>query len=38
VTASIRKQVYGLNQFYWEGWDDAAQNPTGHSGFREASF
>jgi Protein of unknown function (DUF2911) len=24
VTASIRKQVYGLNQFYWEGWDDAA--------------
>ena len=24
VTASIRQQVYGLNQFYWEGWDDAA--------------
>ena len=24
VTASIRRQVYGLNQFYWEGWDDAA--------------
>ena len=24
VTASIHQQVYGLNQFYWEGWDDAA--------------
>lgn len=24
ATASIRQQVYGLNQFYWEGWDDAA--------------
>jgi len=24
VTASIRRQVHGLNQYYWEGWDDAA--------------
>ncbi len=24
VTASIRKHEYGLNQYYWEGWDDAA--------------
>jgi hypothetical protein len=24
VTASIRRQVHGLNQFYWEGWNDAA--------------
>jgi len=24
VTASIHKQLYGLNQYYWEGWDDAA--------------
>jgi hypothetical protein len=24
VTASIRKQMRGLNQYYWEGWDDAA--------------
>lgn len=24
VTASIHKHMYGLNQFYWEGWDDAA--------------
>jgi tetratricopeptide (TPR) repeat protein len=24
VTASIRRQSYGLNQYYWEGWDDAA--------------
>ncbi len=24
VTANIRQQAYGLNQFYWEGWDDAA--------------
>jgi hypothetical protein len=24
VAASIRQQEYGLNQFYWEGWDDAA--------------
>ena len=24
VTASIHKHVYGINQFYWEGWDDAA--------------
>ena len=24
VTASIRRQLYGLNQYYWEGWDDAA--------------
>jgi hypothetical protein len=24
VTASIRQQEYGLNQYYWEGWDDAA--------------
>jgi len=25
VTASIRQQIHGLNQYYWEGWDDAAQ-------------
>ena len=25
VTASIHRQLYGLNQYYWEGWDDAAQ-------------
>jgi hypothetical protein len=24
VTASIRRQIHGLNQYYWEGWDDAA--------------
>ncbi len=24
VAASIRRQSHGLNQFYWEGWDDAA--------------
>jgi hypothetical protein len=24
VEASIRKQIRGLNQYYWEGWDDAA--------------
>lgn len=24
VTASIHQQEYGLNQYYWEGWDDAA--------------
>jgi len=24
VTASIHRQMYGLNQYYWEGWDDAA--------------
>jgi hypothetical protein len=24
VTASMRKQIRGLNQYYWEGWDDAA--------------
>jgi hypothetical protein len=24
VTASIRRQLHGLNQYYWEGWDDAA--------------
>jgi hypothetical protein len=24
VTASIHRQIYGLNQYYWEGWDDAA--------------
>lgn len=24
VTSSIRRQIYGLNQYYWEGWDDAA--------------
>jgi hypothetical protein len=24
VTASIHEQEYGMNQFYWEGWDDAA--------------
>ncbi len=24
VTASIRRQIRGLNQYYWEGWDDAA--------------
>ena len=25
VTASIHQQVHGINQYYWEGWDDAAQ-------------
>jgi hypothetical protein len=25
VTASIHEQEYGINQYYWEGWDDAAQ-------------
>jgi hypothetical protein len=25
VTASIHEQEYGMNQYYWEGWDDAAQ-------------
>jgi tetratricopeptide (TPR) repeat protein len=24
VTAAIHKQLHGLNQYYWEGWDDAA--------------
>ncbi len=24
VAASIRTQIRGLNQYYWEGWDDAA--------------
>ncbi|MGB7131182.1 MAG: DUF2911 domain-containing protein [Candidatus Sulfotelmatobacter sp.] len=24
VTTSIRKQIRGLNQYYWDGWDDAA--------------
>ena len=24
VTASIRRQLHGINQYYWEGWDDAA--------------
>ena len=24
VQASIRRQMRGLNQYYWEGWDDAA--------------
>jgi tetratricopeptide (TPR) repeat protein len=24
VTSSIRRQLYGLNQNYWESWDDAA--------------
>jgi len=24
VAASIRRQSHGLNQYYWEGWDDAA--------------
>lgn len=24
VTASIHQQVHGMNQYYWEGWDDAA--------------
>jgi hypothetical protein len=24
VTTSVRKQMRGLNQYYWEGWDDAA--------------
>ncbi|MGA8620177.1 MAG: DUF2911 domain-containing protein [Candidatus Sulfotelmatobacter sp.] len=24
VTASIRRQIHGLNRYYWEGWDDAA--------------
>lgn len=25
VMASIHQQEHGLNQYYWEGWDDAAQ-------------
>ena len=25
VTASIHNQIHGINQYYWEGWDDAAQ-------------
>lgn len=25
VTASIHNQIHGMNQYYWEGWDDAAQ-------------
>jgi tetratricopeptide (TPR) repeat protein len=25
VSAAIHRQLYGLNQYYWEGWDDAAQ-------------
>lgn len=25
VTASIHQQIHGMNQYYWEGWDDAAQ-------------
>src|SRR5947209_9081804 len=25
VTASLHRQMHGLNQYYWEGWDDAAQ-------------
>jgi hypothetical protein len=24
VTASIHEQIRGMNQYYWEGWDDAA--------------
>jgi hypothetical protein len=24
VTARIHQQLHGLNQYYWEGWDDAA--------------
>jgi len=24
VVASIHQQIHGLNQYYWEGWDDAA--------------
>ena len=24
VEASIQRQIRGLNQYYWEGWDDAA--------------
>ena len=24
MTASIHRQLHGLNQYYWEGWDDAA--------------
>jgi len=24
VQASIHRQIRGLNQYYWEGWDDAA--------------
>jgi hypothetical protein len=24
VTSSLRRQIRGLNQYYWEGWDDAA--------------
>src|SRR5947209_2974517 len=25
VTESIHNQIHGMNQYYWEGWDDAAQ-------------
>lgn len=25
VTASLHQQIHGINQYYWEGWDDAAQ-------------
>jgi len=25
VMASIHQQIRGINQYYWEGWDDAAQ-------------
>jgi hypothetical protein len=25
VTDNIHRQLYGMNQYYWEGWDDAAQ-------------
>ena len=25
VAASLHRQMHGLNQYYWEGWDDAAQ-------------
>lgn len=25
VTASIHRQMHGMSQYYWEGWDDAAQ-------------
>jgi tetratricopeptide (TPR) repeat protein len=24
VTANIHRQLHGINQYYWEGWDDAA--------------
>jgi tetratricopeptide (TPR) repeat protein len=24
VTSNIHRQLHGLNQYYWEGWDDAA--------------